>query len=78
MESKKGPKGGIIEVFIDDKSKGTFDCYSAHASTQKVILAKGLSKGKHSFRGVLNRKNPALIIRNLIQSCMLVRVKVVF
>lgn len=57
---KKGPKGGIIEVFIDDKSKGTFDCYSAHASTQKVILAKGLSKGKHSFRGVFKSKKPGI------------------
>ncbi|MEL1213403.1 peptidase, partial [Staphylococcus epidermidis] len=54
------PKCGIIEVFIDDKSKGTFDCESAQYSTQKVILATVLSKCKHSFRGIFKSKKSGI------------------
>ncbi|WP_278925343.1 prophage endopeptidase tail family protein [Staphylococcus auricularis] len=49
---KKMSKGGMIEIFLDGKSKGEFSCYSKRSRTQKVIVAKGLKKGKHTFKAV--------------------------
>lgn len=49
---KKMSKGGIVEVFLDGESKGMYDCYSKNAQTEKIIIATGLSKGKHTFKAV--------------------------
>lgn len=52
---KKMSKGGVLEVFIDNQSKGEFECYSKNAETEKIIIASGLSKGKHTFKAVFKR-----------------------
>ena len=52
---KKMSKGGVLEVFIDNQSKGEFECYSKNAETEKIIIASGLSKGKHTFKAVFKK-----------------------
>ncbi|UBV35732.1 phage tail protein [Staphylococcus xylosus] len=52
---KKISKGGVLEVFIDNQSKGEFECYSKNAETEKIIIASGLSKGKHTFKVVFKK-----------------------
>lgn len=49
---KKMSKGGMLEVFVDGESKGQFDCYSKNAETEKINIATGLAKGKHTFKAV--------------------------
>ena len=52
---KKMSKGGVLEVFIDNQSKGEFECYSKNAETEKIIIASGLSKGNHTFKAVFKK-----------------------
>lgn len=47
---KKMSKGGIVEVFLDDDLVGTYECYSKTATSEKIIIAKGLKKGTHTFK----------------------------
>ncbi|NQD98945.1 phage tail protein, partial [Staphylococcus xylosus] len=49
---KKGSKGGIVDVYLDDKKVNTFEQYRKTAKTDSVIIAKNLSKGTHTFKVV--------------------------
>lgn len=49
---KKGSKGGVVDVYLDDKKVNTFEVYRKTAKTDTVTIAKNLSKGKHTFKVV--------------------------
>lgn len=61
---KKMSKGGILEVFIDNQSKGEFECYSKNAETEKIIIASGLSKGKHTFKALFKKAKSSVDYKN--------------
>lgn len=47
---KKMSKGGIVSIYYDTKLIGNYSCYSKNSKTEKVILDKNASKGKHRIR----------------------------
>lgn len=47
---KKGKLGGSVAVYLDDEKLNEFNMYNESAKTDKVILKRGLSKGKHTVR----------------------------
>ena len=49
---KKGTAGGIWDVFLDGEFVDTFECFSRTATTERIVIAKNLSKGKHTFKAV--------------------------
>lgn len=49
---KKMSKGGKLDVFLDDEHIGSYQCYSKTATTEKIIIAKGLKKGTHKFKAI--------------------------
>lgn len=53
---KKMSKGGTLDVYLDNKKIGSYDCYSENAKTEKKTLSKNLSKGKHTFKAVFTGK----------------------
>ncbi|MDC6328281.1 prophage endopeptidase tail family protein [Staphylococcus auricularis] len=61
---KKMSKGGIVEVYLDGKSKGQYSCYSKNASTKKIVIAKGLKKGKHTFKVIFRGKKDGVDYKN--------------
>lgn len=61
---KKMSKGGVLEVFIDNQSKGEFECYSKNAETEKIIIASGLSKGNHTFKAVFKGAKNGIDYKN--------------
>ncbi|WP_204172672.1 prophage endopeptidase tail family protein [Staphylococcus sp. GDY8P72P] len=49
---KKMSKGGLLDVYLDDKLIGQYECYSKTATSEKIIIARNLSKGKHTFKAI--------------------------
>ena len=49
---KKGTTGGIWDVYLDDEFVDSFECFSRTATTERIVIAKNLSKGKHKFKAV--------------------------
>ena len=49
---KKMSKGGVLDVYLDDEKVDTYDCYNKNSTTEKIVIKKGLSKGKHTFKAV--------------------------
>lgn len=47
---KKGKLGGRVAVYLDDDKINEFNTYSESAASDKVILKRGLDKGKHTLR----------------------------
>lgn len=47
---KKMSKGGIVSIYYDTKLVGNYSCYSKNAKTEKIILDRNASKGKHRIR----------------------------
>lgn len=47
---KKGKLGGLATVYLDGDKVNTFNMYNENATTDKVILKRGLKKGKHNIR----------------------------
>lgn len=47
---KKGKLGGRVAVYLDDEKINEFNMYSETSATDKVILKRGLEKGKHTLR----------------------------
>lgn len=68
---KKMSKGGMLEVYIDGKNKGQFDCYSKNAETKKIIIASGLEKGKHTFKAIFRGPKNGIDYKNS-KPCMYV------
>lgn len=49
---KKMAKGGILDVYLDDEHIGRYECYSKTATSENIVIARNLSKGKHTFKAV--------------------------
>ncbi|MFQ3889875.1 prophage endopeptidase tail family protein [Staphylococcus shinii] len=49
---KKMSKGGLLDVYLDDEKVDTYECYSKNSTTEKIVIKKGLSRGKHTFKAV--------------------------
>ena len=49
---KKMSKGGLLDVYLDNEHVGRYECYSKTATSEKIIIAQRLSKGKHTFKAV--------------------------
>lgn len=49
---KKMSKGGLLDVYLDGKLVGQYECYSRTATSEKVVIARNLSKGNHTFKAV--------------------------
>jgi murein DD-endopeptidase MepM/ murein hydrolase activator NlpD len=47
---KKGKKGGTVTVYLDGEKVNSFNQYNEEAGTDKVILKRGLEKGKHNIK----------------------------
>src|SRR5699024_6149595 len=53
---KKTSKGGVLDVYLDDEHIDRYECYSKTATSEKIIIAKGLKKGNHTFKAVFRGK----------------------
>lgn len=49
---KKMSKGGLLDVYLDGKHLGQYDCYSKTATSEKIVIAQDLTKGEHVFKAV--------------------------
>ena len=49
---KKMAKGGLLDVYLDEELVGRYECYSKTATSEKIVIARNLSKGKHTFKAV--------------------------
>lgn len=49
---KRMSKGGVVQIYFDNKSVGEYSCYSKTANTQNITLKKGADKGKHTIKVV--------------------------
>ena len=55
---KKLSRGGLLDVYIDDKLIGRYSCYSHTARSESIIIARNLTKGKHIFKAVFRGADP--------------------
>lgn len=49
---KRMSKGGVIQIFFDNKLIDEYSCYSKTANTQTITLKKDASKGNHTVKAV--------------------------
>lgn len=49
---KKMSKGGLLDIYLDGKLVGSYECYSKTSTTEKIVIAKNLTKGKHTFKAI--------------------------
>ena len=68
---KKMSKGGLIDVYLDGELIGRYDCYSKTATSEKIVIAKNMSKGKHTFKAVFKGAKPGIDYKNS-KPCMYV------
>lgn len=57
---KKGEKGGLWDVYLDDEYVDTFECFSRTATTERVVIMKNLKKGNHIFKAVFKGGIPTI------------------
>lgn len=57
---KKLSRGGLLDVYIDDKLIGRYSCYSHTARSESIIIARNLTKGKHIFKAVFRGADPSV------------------
>ena len=57
---KKMAKGGLLDVYLDDELVGRYECYSKTATSEKIVIARNLSKGKHTFKAVFRGAKPGI------------------
>lgn len=55
---KKGENGGMWDFYLDGEKVLTTTCWYRTTTTEKIIIAKNLTKGKHTFKGVFKGKDP--------------------
>lgn len=53
---KRMSKGGLLDLYYDNKKIGEYSCYSKSANTQKITLDKEASKGKHIIKAIFKGK----------------------
>ena len=46
---KKGSLGGMVRVYLDNETIGSYNSYSRTTTTEQIIIAKNLSKGNHTY-----------------------------
>lgn len=49
---KKMSKGGVMDVYLDGELIDRYECYSKTTTTEKIVIAKNLKKGSHTFKAV--------------------------
>lgn len=49
---KKMAKGGVLDVYLDNEHIGRYECYSKTATSEKIIIRRGLTKGTHTFKAI--------------------------
>jgi hypothetical protein len=49
---KKGSKGGMVDIYLDNKKIDTLNQYKKTAKTDSIVIAKNLEKGEHTFKAV--------------------------
>lgn len=57
---KKMSKGGLVDVYLDGEIVGTYECYSKTATSEKIVIARNLSKGNHTFKAVFRGAKPGI------------------
>ena len=57
---KKMTKGGLLDVYLDDELVGQYECYSKSATSEKIVIARNLSKGTHTFKAVFKGAKPGI------------------
>src|SRR5699024_4899477 len=57
---KKMAKGGLLYVYLDDELVGQYECYSKSATSEKIVIARNLSKGTHTFKAVFKGAKPGI------------------
>ena len=55
---KRGPKGGMWEFYLDDNKFLTTTGWYRTMTTDKITVAKNLSKGRHKFKAVFIGPDP--------------------
>lgn len=55
---KKLSRGGLLDVYIDNVKIDRYSCYSHTARTESIVIARNLSKGKHTFKAVFVGPDP--------------------
>lgn len=55
---KKLSRGGLLDVYIDNVKIDRYSCYSHTARTESIVIARNLSKGKHTFKAVFIGPEP--------------------
>ncbi|OEK54382.1 peptidase [Staphylococcus equorum] len=68
---KKMAKGGLLDVYLDNKLIGSYECYSKTATSEKVVIARNLSKGTHTFKAIFRGAKPGIDYKNS-KPCMYV------
>ena len=57
---KKMAKGGLLDIYLDSDLVGRYECYSKTATSEKIVIARNLSKGKHTFKAVFRGAKPGI------------------
>lgn len=68
---KKMSKGGLLDVYLDNKLIGSYECYSKTATSEKIVIARNLSKGTHTFKAIFRGAKPGIDYKNS-KPCMYV------
>lgn len=55
---KKGEKGGVWDFYLDGEYYDTISAWYRSTVTEPIIIAKNLSKGVHTFKGVFKGADP--------------------
>lgn len=55
---KKLSRGGLLDVYIDGKKIDRYSCYSHTSRSESIVIARNLSKGKHTFKAVFVGPDP--------------------
>ena len=57
---KKMAKGGLLDVYLDNELVGQYECYNKSATSEKIVIARNLSKGTHTFKAVFKGAKPGI------------------
>ena len=57
---KKMAKGGLLDIYLDNELVGRYECYSKTATSEKIVVARNLSKGNHTFKAVYRGAKPGI------------------
>ena len=57
---KKMAKGGLLDVYLDNELVGQYECYNKSATSEKIVIARNLSKGNHTFKAIFRGAKPGI------------------